>query len=488
MLASFAVESPLTGLRRGRLHARPPTGEETGRCSTSSSPRRARTAIERGAELVPVTVHFGEATTQVFNVGAASCGVPGTAAGWRRRCERFGTMPLGRARRRRRAARPRGRPGQRQQAYILEILEPIHARLAGRRRALRAATGGPLRRGRRRSLPGAGRGARALRRRRPGALLPRRHRGGAERLRRASTAARSAPPIWPATRPIERRPVRAAVPRRRGPHQPAAVLGRDPDRLRARAARAARRASGPSSWSRRWAPPTRARGEEFAEGLYGEELRAPSAARSRSRRSTCGAGDRSARPPTSPCSTATACAPASPAPTAPARACSSPAPGDPQQHARRGGPQPARLPRDRAGPPDAVDDGADGRAARRRDRARARQRRLQPDPLGGLCRRSCARSSRGWAPARRCGRRACTSRQGIVQAEPGIDEEALARIEARGIPVLRRPRSTSSSAASRRSPATRQRRAQRRRRPAPRRRRVAMLPGSALSAMAPATR
>jgi len=30
--------------------------------------------------------------------------------------------------------------------------------------------------------------------------------------------------------------------------------------------------------------------------------------------------------------------------------------------------------------------------------------------------------------------------QGVVQAEPGIDEEALARIEARGVPVLRRPR------------------------------------------------
>jgi len=29
--------------------------------------------------------------------------------------------------------------------------------------------------------------------------------------------------------------------------------------------------------------------------------------------------------------------------------------------------------------------------------------------------------------------------QGIVQAEPGIEEEALARIEARGTPVLRRP-------------------------------------------------
>jgi len=29
---------------------------------------------------------------------------------------------------------------------------------------------------------------------------------------------------------------------------------------------------------------------------------------------------------------------------------------------------------------------------------------------------------------------------GVVQAEPGIDEPALARIEARGVPVLRRPR------------------------------------------------
>ena len=28
---------------------------------------------------------------------------------------------------------------------------------------------------------------------------------------------------------------------------------------------------------------------------------------------------------------------------------------------------------------------------------------------------------------------------GIVQAEPGIDQQALARIEARDIPVLRRP-------------------------------------------------
>ena len=42
---------------------------------------------------------------------------------------------------------------------------------------------------------------------------------------------------------------------------------------------------------------------------------------------------------------------------------------------------------------------------------------------------------------------------GVVQAEPGIDEAALARLEARGVTVARRPRSTSSSAASRPSPA-----------------------------------
>ena len=61
---------------------------------------------------------------------------------------------------------------------------------------------------------------------------------------------------------------------------------------------------------------------------------------------------------------------------------------------------------------------------------------------------------------------------GVVQAEPGIDEEALARLEARGLagrppprdqPLLRRRPG--------RRPRSPQRRPQRRRRPAPRRRR-----------------
>ena len=68
------------------------------------------------------------------------------------------------------------------------------------------------------------------------------------------------------------------------------------------------------------------------------------------------------------------------------RSCSGvivPGTGDsPQQHARRAGPQPARLPPPSAGPTNAEHDVADGRAPGGRAGARARQRGLEPDPLG----------------------------------------------------------------------------------------------------------
>ena len=128
---------------------------------------------------------------------------------------------------------------------------------------------------------------------------------------------------------------------------------------------------------------------------------------------------------------------------------------DPQQHAGRGGPQPARLPPDRARAAGAVDDGADRGPARRRDRARARQRRLQPDPLGDPADRGAGgragagrwRGGRGAAPALRGGRR--PGRAGDRRGGAGADRGARRRRS----PAARR--STSSSAASRRSPATR---------------------------------
>ncbi|MFN8161211.1 MAG: gamma-glutamyltransferase [Solirubrobacterales bacterium] len=132
MLASFAVESPLTGLGAGGFMI----VHEAGRTALIDFfvEMPGREGTERGEELVPVDVHFDEATTQVFNVGAASCGVPGTAAGVSHALAGYGTMPMaeliGPAVR---LARE-GAPLNRQQAYVLEILEPIYTRLPECRR------------------------------------------------------------------------------------------------------------------------------------------------------------------------------------------------------------------------------------------------------------------------------------------------------------------------------------------------------------------
>jgi len=82
--------------------------------------------IERGVELVPVPVHFDADTVQTFYVGPASCGVPGTAAGLELALRRFGSVPAAElARAGARLARE-GAPVNAEQAYILEILWPIH--------------------------------------------------------------------------------------------------------------------------------------------------------------------------------------------------------------------------------------------------------------------------------------------------------------------------------------------------------------------------
>jgi gamma-glutamyltranspeptidase / glutathione hydrolase len=98
---------------------------------------------ERGVDLDPVPVHFDEETVQTFYVGPASCGVPGTAAGLEQALESFGTAAaadlVGAGVR---LARE-GAPINAMQAYILEILWPIHERLEGTRE-LYAPGGTPL--------------------------------------------------------------------------------------------------------------------------------------------------------------------------------------------------------------------------------------------------------------------------------------------------------------------------------------------------------
>ena len=131
VLTSFAVESPLTGFGAGGHMMVHEAGRSTLIDFFVAAP--GQDGIERRAELVPVPIRFDAGTTQTFYVGPASCGVPGTPAGLAHALARFGTMPaealigpgVSYAR--------EGAPINRGQDFILEILAPIHELLAGTR-------------------------------------------------------------------------------------------------------------------------------------------------------------------------------------------------------------------------------------------------------------------------------------------------------------------------------------------------------------------
>ena len=236
VLTSFVTESPLTGPRRRRLHARPQRRRDVVLDFFVAVPGADGT--ERGSELVPIPVYFTSESAQVFHVGAASCGVPGRRPG---SSEALRAVRLGAA------GRAGGAGGG----------SPARASRSTPSRPTSCDPGAdpdPLPRGRRRStrrracsargrvvpLPrisptrSSGSGPRGRSR-----STAARSRGGDLRLGDSTAAARSGAPT---SRPMSRsRASRCGrVPRPRGAHQPAAVLGRDPDRLRARAARAPR--------------------------------------------------------------------------------------------------------------------------------------------------------------------------------------------------------------------------------------------------------
>jgi gamma-glutamyltranspeptidase / glutathione hydrolase len=131
VLASFAVESPLTGFGAGGYMMVHQGGETTLIDFFVAAP--GRDEIERTAELVPVPVHFDAETVQTFFVGPASCGVPGTPAGLAQALERFGTMPLSALVGPGIRLAREGAPVNHGQAYILEILAPIHEHMTGTR-------------------------------------------------------------------------------------------------------------------------------------------------------------------------------------------------------------------------------------------------------------------------------------------------------------------------------------------------------------------
>ena len=145
VLASFAVESPLTGFGAGgymMVHA----GGETSLIDFFVA-APGLDGVQRRAELVAVPVHFDAETEQTFYVGPASCGVPGTAAGLVGALGQFGSMPLEALVAPGIRLAREGAPVNAEQAYILEILEPIHERLEGTRELYSRPDGRRLREG-----------------------------------------------------------------------------------------------------------------------------------------------------------------------------------------------------------------------------------------------------------------------------------------------------------------------------------------------------
>src|SRR5213596_353077 len=93
VLTSVAVESQLTGLGAGGfLLAHTASGEDYLLDFFVEAGGRGLDSSRRG-ELVAVKVLFDE-TPQIFNIGPASCGVPGVPAGLWEASQRFGSMPL----------------------------------------------------------------------------------------------------------------------------------------------------------------------------------------------------------------------------------------------------------------------------------------------------------------------------------------------------------------------------------------------------------
>ena len=144
VLASFAVESPLTGLGAGGFMTVHAGGETTLLDFFVAAP--GLDGVPRTAELAPVDVVFDAETVQTFYVGPVSCGVPGTPAGLVEALRRFGSMPLAELVKPAIRLAREGAPVNHEQAYILKILAPIQERLPGTRE-LYAPQGRTLREG-----------------------------------------------------------------------------------------------------------------------------------------------------------------------------------------------------------------------------------------------------------------------------------------------------------------------------------------------------
>ena len=126
VVASLSAESPLTGLGAGGFMLVHRPGERAQLLDFFVAAGGADGG-RRHAELEPITIDFGD-TTQVFNIGVASCGVPGVPSGLAAAADLFGSMSLSDLVEPGVALARDGVVINPQQAYLFELLAPILAR------------------------------------------------------------------------------------------------------------------------------------------------------------------------------------------------------------------------------------------------------------------------------------------------------------------------------------------------------------------------
>ena len=378
-------------------------------------------------------------TIQTFHVGPASCGVPGHRRRARARARALRLDAARGAGRRRRPPRPRGRPGQRQQAYILEILAPIHDRAPRSCASSTRRTGGSCARATSSASPS----------------WPTRSSASPPRAPSRSTGARSASAIADFVRRARRHarraptspPTRRSSGSRSGPRSAAAEVLTNPPPSSggiliayASACWSGSAAAAWSSWSRRWGPPTR-RAARASPRPARARLRSGASSTQPTRRLAEGLR----RGPSPPGRDLPADLLGSTTHISVARrrrdvcasvTCSNgsgsgvlvPGTGvilnnmlgeeDLNPLGFHRDRRPAAGSRSMMAPTVVLRDGEIDRGPR--------QRRLQPDPLGDPADGRAAARARGMGPAAAVEAPRLHFEQGIVQAEPGVDEDGAA--------------------------------------------------------------
>jgi gamma-glutamyltranspeptidase / glutathione hydrolase len=125
VLMSFVAESPLTGPGAGGfMLVHTAGGEDHLLDFFVAAPGRGAGGAEPAA-LTPIDVRFSENAIQRFNVGPSSCGAYGTTLGLAAALERFGTARLGDLTAAPARAAREGVEVVPMQAFLFEVLEPI---------------------------------------------------------------------------------------------------------------------------------------------------------------------------------------------------------------------------------------------------------------------------------------------------------------------------------------------------------------------------